>query len=143
MPYFGKQCQWETLSRRIYLHNVLRIYLDQEILPTLSNGNMPLIRQVTPSNWLPFVPDHYLELWRDLLADQLQPGASVLSVEIFASRQGISPEEYYRLLSSEERIEAEIFTHLPRQNLQSYRFNLLDENLQLIHHYLQGAFSAD
>lgn len=143
VPYFGKQCQWETLSRRIYLHNVLRIYLDQEILPTLSNGNMPFIRVVTPKNWLPFVKDHDLERWRDLLVDQLQPGASVYSVEIFARRQGIAPEEYYRLLSSEERIEAEIFAHLPRENLRSYRLNLLEENLQLIRHYLQGLSGAN
>lgn len=143
VPYFGKQSQWGTFSHRLYLHNVLRIYLDQEILPKLLNGNPPPIRDVTPSNWLPFVEDDYLVQWRDLLAEQLQPGAMVRSVEIFASRQGISPDEYYRLLSSEEHVEAEIFTHFPREKLQTYRLTLLEENLQLIEDYLQGSFRAD
>lgn len=143
VPYFGKQSQWGTLSHRLYLHNVLRIYLDQEILPELLNGNKPPILQVVPSNWLPFVQDRYLERWRDLLADQLHPGATVRGVEIFASRQGISPDEYYQLLSSEERIQAEIFTHLPREKLQTYRQTLLEENLQLIEEYLQGSFRAN
>ncbi len=143
VPHFGKQSQWGTFSHRLYLHNVLRIYLDQEILPELVNGNTPPIRQVSPSNWLPFVQDRHLEQWRDLLADQLHPGATVRSVEIFSSRQGIPPDEYYQLLSSEERIQTEIFTHLPREKLRVYRQTLLEENLQLIEEYLQGSFRAD
>ena len=142
VPYFGKRSLWETFPRRLYLHNILRSYIDQEILPSLTNGNQPQLHQAVPAAWLPFVDDHYLFLWRDFLAEQLQPGATVRTVEVFASRQGISPEEYYQLLSSEERIQDEVFAYFPREHLANYRQALIDENLQLINDYLRNMFNG-
>ena len=60
LPVFGKRAGWESLSRRLYLHNVLRSFLDQEILPNLANGTAASITQAHPVNWLPFVADTYL-----------------------------------------------------------------------------------
>jgi hypothetical protein len=139
-PVFGKKSAWSTFAQRLYLHNVLRSYLDIEILPFLTNGNSigTELKQATIANWLPFVEDRHLFCWRDFLADQLQPGATIRTVEVFAERQGISPHEYYRLLSSEELMEREIFVHLPRQALDEYRQTVLNENIQLINAYLTG-----
>lgn len=137
LPVFGKKAGWETLSRRLYLHNVLRSYLDQQVLPTLSNGTAASVTQARPDNWLPFVRDQHLYQWRDFLAEQLQPGAEIKTVEVFAARQGISPDEYYHLIASAERMETEVFSHLPWERLISYRKSLVAENLLLIRTYLQ------
>lgn len=135
VPTFGRRSDWESFPRRLYLHNVLRAYLDREILPDLGNGVRSSLSRAAPQGWLPFVEDAYLYQWRDYLSAQLTPGAKIETVEVFAARQGISPEEYYHLLGSPERMEQEIFTHLPYQRLEGYHQHLLDENFSLLEHF--------
>ncbi len=135
-PVFGQSCTWLTFRERLYLHNVLRAYLDQKILAGLSAEAGGIVGQAEPHEWLPFVEDNPLRLWRDFLAQQLQPGSDVQTVEVFASRQGIPVEEYHRLLNSEELLDREIFSHIPRQVLEEYRKQLLVENAKLIRAYL-------
>jgi hypothetical protein len=136
LPVFGRRSQWDTFSRRLYLHNVLRAYLDRQILPRLTCGAQ--IAAVLPNSWLPFVQDNHLVSWRDFLTSQLQPGARIQTVEVFAARQGISPEEYYALLSSEERLDEEIFNHLPRKALEDYRQEIVRQNISLLRDYAAG-----
>jgi hypothetical protein len=138
-PVFGPQCTWGNFSERLYLHNVLRAYLDVRILPKLGSGMDACLRQVDPRGWLPFVKDHHLRQWRDLLSPQLQPGALSQTVEVFSSRQGISAPEFHALLASEERMQLEIFKHIPLLQIQSYQQRVLEENSHLISNYL--AFS--
>jgi hypothetical protein len=133
LPVFGRRCQWDSFARRLYLHNVLRAYLDRQILPELACGAQ--IAVVLPNRWLPFVEDIHLVSWRDFLTSQLQPGARIQTVEVFAARQGISPEEYYALLSSEQRLDEEIFTHLTRQALEDYRQEIVRQNISLLRDY--------
>lgn len=133
IPVFGKRSLWGSFTRRLYLHNVLRAYLDSKILPELSSGLT--ISSVLPNGWLPFVQDVHLISWRDFLTGQLLPGASIQTVEVFAARQGISPEAYYTLLASEAQLDEEIFTHLPRQALEDYRQEIIGENLSLLKQY--------
>lgn len=136
VPAFGKQAKWSIFPQRLYLHNVLRAYLDRQMIPALLNGAGVILGEVIPHQWLPFVDDHFLLAWRDYLAEQLQPGAKVYTVEVLARRQGISPEEYMALLGSEERMENEIFTHLPRHELSRYRQETEDETIALVNSYL-------
>jgi hypothetical protein len=135
-PFFGPQCSWDTFSERLYLHNVLRAYLDERILPGLHTAMHLCLSQVEPDGWLPFVKDFYLCKWRDFLFPQLEPGATSQTVEVFSSRQGVSSPEIHALLASEERMQAEVFEHLPLQRVLSYHQRVLDENSQLLSNYL-------
>lgn len=135
-PVFGPHCSWGTFRERLYLHNVLSAYLDVCILPGLRPGMDACLCQVEPEGWLPFVEDRHLIEWRDLLFPQLQPGASTYTVEVFSSRQGISAPEFHALLESEERMQQEVFAHLPLQQVQSYHQRVLDENTRLLSDYL-------
>jgi hypothetical protein len=137
-PIFGPSSQWGTFWHRLYLHNVLRTYLDYQVLDALSNNAGYCLDEVRPDNWLPFVEDRHLVEWRDEIFEQLQPGAVSHTVEVFAGRQGIDPEEYYRLLNSEDAMEADVFSHVSRQDLDRYRRNLLVENLRLLEIYFNG-----
>jgi hypothetical protein len=132
VPAFGKNAEWGVFPQRLYLHNVLRAYLDRQMLPGLPNGVYDKFAEVVPEQWLPFVQDQFLFAWRDYLAEQLQPGAKVHTVEVLAKRQDISPEEYTALLGSEERMENEIFSHLPRQKLIHYRQQTEGESVAMI-----------
>jgi len=132
LPFFSLKTGWFTLPNRIYLHNGLRAYLDFQIHPTLPDDLGTVLEASIPDHWLPFVEDRYLVQWRDLLSHQLYPGASIKTVEVFATRQGVPPEQYYNLIQSEERLEAEIFDRLPRQKLQFFRQQLLEANMKLL-----------
>jgi len=138
-PIFGPRCSWGTFPERLYYHNVLRAYLDQRILPGLCRGMDACLSQVRPDGWLPFVDSGYLAEWRDFLGAQLEAGATPKTVEVFSARQGIAPPEYYTLLGSEERMQREVFDHIPLERVQSYRQSVLVENSRLLTDYLAFA----
>jgi len=125
------------------LHNVLRAYLDLDILTKLHTGMDLCLSPVEPEGWLPFVDDRHLIEWRNLLFPQLQPGATTQTVEVFSSRQGISAPEFHALLGSEERMQLEVFEHLPLQQVQSYHQRILDENSHLLSNYLAFTLHQD
>jgi hypothetical protein len=132
IPVFGPRASWGTFHQRLYYHNVLRAYLDRQILPDLPIDAGARLSQVALNHWLPFVTDQSLAEWRDLLAEQLRPGATIQTVEVFSSRQGISAPEYYALLASEERMQREVFEHLPLSRVEGYRAQVLEDNTQLL-----------
>jgi len=135
-PVFGPTCSWGTFRERLYLYNVLRAYLAMHILPELHSGMDACLGAVQPDGWLPFVDDHYLVQWRDLLFPQLQPGAATQTVKVFSTRQGISALEFHDLLESEERMQEEVFVHLPLEKVERVHQTILVENSRLISDYL-------
>lgn len=137
-PIFGPGVNWLTFKQRLYLHNVLRAYLDRQILPDLLPATGDYLSHATPQDWLPFVEDRHLCQWRDWLAEQLCPGCEPQTVTVFAVRHGLPEEDFYLLLASEEKLEEEIFTHLPRRRLGDYRNRLVEANLYLLASYLTG-----
>ncbi|MEN6300298.1 MAG: zinc dependent phospholipase C family protein [Anaerolineaceae bacterium] len=140
VPAFGLKAEWGDFSQRLYYHNVLRAYLDRQTIAGLPDDAGEKLGEVKPDSWLPFVNDQYLYAWRDYLAEQLQPGANVHTIDVFAKRQGVSPQEYTALLGSEERMENEIFTHLSRQTLTCYRQQIEEESKALVNAYFSGEF---
>jgi hypothetical protein len=140
VPVFGLHSDWGTFPQRLYLHNVLRAYLDLRILPGLHHDIENHLRRALPDHWLPFVSETDLCKWRDFLAGQLQPRGKISTVEVFAQRQGISPKEYYRMITSEETMEREVFSHLSRQSLDEYHIYLLVESRKILEEYLGNVF---
>jgi hypothetical protein len=138
LPAFGPDLAWGTFSERLYLHNVLRAYLDQQVLAGLPVEIHRLLQNAQPDHWLPFTADHFLVDWRDYIAKQLEPGARIETVEVFAARQGLSPEEFQRLLESEDHMENQVFIHISRNQIREYRERLVQSNLSLITGYLSG-----
>lgn len=131
LPNF--ECQrWASFRRRMLLHNVLRAYLDAKMRPKLAMDMGACLTAVQPKEWLPFVRDRHLLAWRDLVAAQFKPEAAWLTVQVFAARQKASPEEYYHLLASEQRMDEHIFAHIPRARLPAFEDLLIQANIRLI-----------
>ncbi|MDX1437105.1 MAG: zinc dependent phospholipase C family protein [Anaerolineales bacterium] len=137
IPNFGPDGHWSTFSDRLYLHNVLRSYLDLKLIPYLPSGMDATLLAVKSRAWLPFVDDSDLATWQNFLARQLQPGARIETVEVFASRQGIGTEAFYELLESEEDMNNQVFSILPRQKLADYRQAVLVENLNFLNNRME------
>ncbi|MFZ6026543.1 MAG: zinc dependent phospholipase C family protein [Chloroflexota bacterium] len=135
-PVFGKSAKWGMLQERLYIHNVLRAAIDRDVLEELDPLVGDALQQATPQNWLPFVEDVYLCRWRDFLTEQLGPGAAAQTVEVFAARQGIPVEAFYRLLDSERLMAQQVFSHFSRLQIEAYRRQVIAENVSLLAHWL-------
>lgn len=134
-PVFGPGVSWSSFHHRLVIHNVLRTYLDHLALSDLPASIGACLAEVTPRQWLPFVQDAYLEKWRDFIAQQLYPGATAQTVEVFAERHGISPRDFYHLLESEELMEQEVFSHIPYSIVIDFRRNLVYESINLLNKF--------
>lgn len=142
LPYFDSTMDWGTHSERIYFHNVLRSYLEDQVMKTLSPGQWTCFQQIPDLNGLPFTSQEHLQEWSSLLAQQLHPGGRVQTVEVFADRQGLPAEEFYSLIFSEERMEQEVFSRFPRSMLAGYRQELIEASVRLLNNYLAPAASG-
>lgn len=136
LPYFGRGSAWGYEGEKLYLHNVLRAYLDRQICAQLPSDEGFQLASVSPDGWLPFVPGTSLSTWRDFIASQLLPGATIQTVEVFASRAGLPAAEFYALLDDDMEMERKVFNRLPRQVLWEYRDRLLHDNCNLLVSYL-------
>lgn len=135
-PVFGPQQTWESFTRRLYLHNVLRSYLDEMVIASLPPAVVDALRTTIPQRWLPFIQDDFLVKWRDFISDQLQSREKIRTIEVFASRHGIDPAAFQEMVNSEERMDAEVFARVSRQQLDDYRMDLLSSNISLLVDYL-------
>ncbi|MBN2043786.1 MAG: zinc dependent phospholipase C family protein [Anaerolineales bacterium] len=138
VPYFLPQITKYYRKRVGYLHNVLRAYLDEKILPALRVDIGNCLSSVDPTGWLPFVEDHWMIEWRQFLSAQLMPAAEIKTVEVFAARSDVPVDEFIALLHDEARMEEQVFSFVPREVLIEYRDNLVSANLKLLAGFLAG-----
>jgi hypothetical protein len=137
-PIFGEAADWSTFHRRLFLHNVLRIYLDRIDLPSLEADAGAALRQARPRGWLPFLPDQALRAWRDFVADQLVEGAASQTVEVFAARMNLAPTEFESLLKSPAAMQEHIFERLPHTSLDGFRTRGLAHCRAVVAGYLES-----
>ncbi len=127
---------WGVLRERLFLHNVLRVWMDCRDQRQL-NGNVAVaLRETEPRGWLPFVSDEYLRTWRDWLVEQLNPGQRMQTAEVFAQRMGISATEMEAVSRSPQQMEERIFCHVPRDVLQSFHDIGYEQSVALIDWYI-------
>jgi len=139
IPFFGLDVPHPPLRRRLMLHNVLRLYLENQLEPMIEPAHSHALAQAKASYQLDFMPDHELRRWRDLIAEELQPGAQKRSVEVFASRLQVPPREMLALLDDDEELEREILCRLPESILD----RVIDEGIRrgviLVMEYLDNS----
>jgi len=141
-PIFGVEGCWGEVRECVYIHNVLRAYLDRQIRPHLAADTGACMERAAPMSWLPMTGDSHLRQWRDQLTAQLKPDAVVQTVAVFAARQGLGVEAFTRLLDSEERMQREVFIHLSPHQIEAYRSRLMDESVQLVRRYLEQTYQG-
>lgn len=135
-PYFAQpKTNWQDLKRRLFYHNVLRSYLDEQLHQGLPSTLHQCLEQVKPKHWLPFVSDDHLRHWRDFIAQQLKPGRHSQSAEVFAARMGVNSSEIHDISRSDKRMRAEIWANFPEEQLVKYRNKVIVGNLKLLQDY--------
>jgi hypothetical protein len=136
-PVFGPAQSWASFRERLYLHNVLRAHLDGQDLARLLPATAARLKAAEPSAWLPFEADPHLRTWRDLVAEQLGPGAG-RTVEVFAERMRVDPVGLAQLLASPEELQQRVLSRLPAQALTIYRASALEAAASVITSYWHG-----
>jgi len=135
LHYFWRD--WGTRRERMFLHNVLRTWMDARDQQQLDGNVAAALRGVNPRDWLPFVSDEHLRTWRDWLVEQLGPGHTVPTAQVFARRMGVPAAEVEAVLSSPQQMEQRVFHHIPRAALQSFHDTGYERSVVLIHSYIR------
>lgn len=141
-PVFGPDQTWGDRHERLLLHNVLRAWLDRRDHPNLHDGMDDLLRHARPDAWLPFAADTDLCRWRDLVADQLGPGATIRTVEIFANRARVPDTEFMALLDPRV-VEERIFKHISLVELDRFHERAVARTHDLTVRYLNGCAEGE
>ena len=134
--------EWSPLRESIFLHNVLRAWMDRQDQQRLDGSVATALREAEPQGWLPFVSDEHLRAWRDWLAGQLGPGHSVQTAEVFAQRMSVPVAEVEAVLRSPQRMEERVFRHIPQAALQSFHDTGYARSVALIAQYLGASLST-
>jgi hypothetical protein len=137
LPAFGPDARWDTMRDRLLFHNILRAWCDQNDQRQLNADTGSSLATAQPRKWLPFTADGYLREWRDRLAAQFQPGAAIRTVEVFAARNRVSPEEFRRVLASPAELDRLIFTHVSPGKIEAFYRAGHDEMAELIVEYFR------
>jgi hypothetical protein len=127
---------WGPLRERLFLHNVLRVWIDRQDQQRLNGSVAMALREVEPRNWLPFVSDEHLRAWRDWLVKQLSPGQSMQTAEVFAQRMGVSAAEMEAVSRSPQQMAERVFCHIPRAALQSFHDVGYERSVVLVERYI-------
>lgn len=138
MPYFAASPEWGDFSQRHLAHHILLTYLDQLAVDKLPAAAADILSSTQPEQWqLPLTGNGHLLKWRDLLVAQLRPGASLQTVEIYARRLKMSPEEFAGKLQDRSWLQAQVFDHVPAAEIQRKLENAVPHSIDLITDYLE------
>ncbi len=136
---FGPNAHWgANLRERHVYHNILRAWCDRHDQQQLNGTIGPALSLARPREWLPFTADRYLIQWRDNLAGQFRPGASIRTVEVFAERGGVPPEKFHQVLDSPAEMEQHIFAHASREKIERFYRDGYEQMAQLLVGYFRA-----
>lgn len=143
VPFFVTNPHWGGAGRkeRFTSHNVLLTYMDREALGTLPDSAESTLRAAPTAAMAPFIPATELARWRDMIADQLQPDGFSRTVEIFATRLGMTPAAFAANLDDPAWMQAQLFDRVPFAAVQSVIERGLNDSVTLVTDYLQGTLA--
>lgn len=129
---------WGPLYERLFLHNVLRTWMDHRAQERLSGRVAQILREAEPDGWLPFVADEHLLIWRDWLVQQLGADQRMETADVLARRMGISPERIEAVAGSPTKMEHRIFRRFPRSDLRAFEEVGYRHSVLLVDWYIAG-----
>ena len=127
---------WGPLAERLFLHNVLRTWVDLRDQARLNGTAAQVLQQAEPDGWLPFVDDEYIRRWRDWLVEQLTTGHRMETAKVLADRMGIPAEEVEAVVQSPEQMERRVFQHFPRSAMEAFRERGSRQSVRLVEWYV-------
>lgn len=135
-PFFYLAEDLGDRQQRRLTHFILLTYLDTIALEGLPETAVSTLAAAQPKQWLPFIKDDILTAWQEMLVAQLQPGAPVKTIEIYAGRLGITPEQFTANLQDASWVQAQVFDKIPVDQVQMILQTAVPQSIDLINDYL-------
>ncbi|HSH05594.1 MAG TPA: hypothetical protein VLL52_23965 [Anaerolineae bacterium] len=142
-PYFLQGKGWRDLRHLFTVHQVLLTYLDQLALARLGKVTRRALGVAEPKDWLPFASDASLMAWRDMIAEQLLPGRMSKTVEVYAARLKMTPDEFAAHLTSQTWLEQELFGRVPVAEVEKHLAEGVKPALALTADYLNDLYIVE
>ena len=122
LPHCTHENRRDPHRGRFAVYSILLGHVDLLAWQRLDPEVGPALQDTEPAGWLPFIPDADLIKWQDYVARQLEPGGDSDTAAILARRASMDPADFSDLVADEERLENEVFVHLPREAVEeAYR----------------------
>jgi hypothetical protein len=112
-PHFGRAAWGDRALRFLMLH-VLLVQMDERDYAALDPALAGAVGAAQPGDWLPFLPLEAVRGWQALIDAQVRAGGVPLTYEVMAPRVGMTPEALRALTADAERVESNLWTHVPR-----------------------------
>ncbi len=135
LPFFVENVDWASPGRAFLVHNTLLTHLDKSAVEGLPEDASTTLSFATPKNWLPFAADSDLIKWRNLLVEQLKPGAMLQTVQVYAQRMGMSPIEFEANLQRSDWMNRHLFSKVPISEIETILSSAVDDSIDLIGKY--------
>lgn len=136
IPYFVEPPNLGERSHRRLLHFSTLTYLDRKARAALPAKVGSTLNAAPSDGRLPFGRASDLRQWRDLVAEQLFPGAASKTVEIFAGRLSLSPAEFAANLDNRQWMETVLFPFVPIEKIELMLQTAVPRSIQLLTDYL-------
>ncbi|MCP4416986.1 MAG: zinc dependent phospholipase C family protein [Chloroflexi bacterium] len=140
-PFFYLPKTLGTRQERELIHFILLTYLDNIALDALPQTAVSTLAAANSNQWLPFIDDAILNQWQKMLVDQLQPGVTIRTAEIYAGRLGMSAVEFNTNLLNPNWMQTQLFAKIPVDKVQMILQTAVPQSLDLITNYLKEKYN--
>lgn len=127
---------WGPLGERLFLHNVLRTWVDLRDQARLNGTAAQALQRAEPDDWLPFVDDEHVRRWRDWLVEQLTAGHRMETARVLADRMGVPAAEVEAVVQSPEQMERRVFQHFPKSAMDTFCEKGYRQSMMLVNWYV-------
>lgn len=135
-PHF-RNADWAEPRIRFLAHNIMLTYLDREARAPLSANTSDILSQAKVTQELSFAPTEHLHTWKKEIADQLKPGTRSQTVDIYAKRMRMTPEEFIAKLDDPIWMDEHVFQRVPWTLVQNTIDTAVPHAITLIQKYLK------
>jgi len=117
-PHFAFGEWGASRNQRFFLLHLMLIDMDVRDLATLPSWVAADIQAAQPTDdWLPFMPLEVLAGWQTMIYEQVRPGGTSKTYEIFGSRVQREPDELQRLAADSGWMQGHLWDNVSREVL--------------------------
>lgn len=109
---------WGSPRQRFEMLHMLLGALDERDYLALPRSDFDPLFRSQPDNWLPFMSDADLVGWRNVIAEQIAPGASSRTFEIFSARIQRTASDLADFIHDAEQMQRGLWANVPRQAIE-------------------------
>ena len=115
--FWGRDWHGVTRQDKFFALHLILTVMDERDERELESWQADSLARCEPGGWLPFLPDAVLRGWRDMVAEQIEPGGESLTLEIFGGRLRRDPAEIRGTLDDDACLDIYLWRHVPKDLL--------------------------